>query len=397
MVNTRHINKNGLSFDCPDYYDIGKYPSSDEAHKSMVALSKRDRKCEIYVTVYRKNAFDNNAKRNMSLLERYLQLHNYKNITVNKKLPYCFNANVNHQMGNLKTTIAYNFDHNDVIMVVGNVIPSSNYECIEDIKIILDTIQQDNIISRVKNSITSKNKTIIGLIALVINFSAYFFIPIFFDYIFFTLIGLVPAIFLIMPENIKSSKILSIFSLLITMPLFVLFSYSLFSAIWMDLTTPGFGTDISFLIMQISTVMIWLFNVFCAILLYVYTGSERKDSSPKFCDQCGNPIKNNANYCNKCGEKIESTSDSSLKHELLYWYDEKQGYRLSITKLISLLIFIFGALLTLITNINDLSYDISQLTGIIIACIIVGLIFAISTFVIGWIFHYLLNRTKINR
>ena len=43
MVNTRHINKNGLSFDCPDYYDIGKYPSSDEAHKSMVALSKHDR------------------------------------------------------------------------------------------------------------------------------------------------------------------------------------------------------------------------------------------------------------------------------------------------------------------------------------------------------------------
>ena len=42
-MNTRHINKNGLSFDCPDYYDIGSYPSSDEFHKSIVALSKNDR------------------------------------------------------------------------------------------------------------------------------------------------------------------------------------------------------------------------------------------------------------------------------------------------------------------------------------------------------------------
>ena len=30
MVNIQHINKNGLSFECPDYYDIGNFPSSDE-------------------------------------------------------------------------------------------------------------------------------------------------------------------------------------------------------------------------------------------------------------------------------------------------------------------------------------------------------------------------------
>ena len=104
-----------MSFDCPDYYDIGKYPNSDEVNKAMVAISKHDRECEIYIVVYRKNKFDDNAKRNMSLLEKYLRLQNYKNITINKMLPYCFNANVDCSMGNIKTTIAYTFDYNDVI------------------------------------------------------------------------------------------------------------------------------------------------------------------------------------------------------------------------------------------------------------------------------------------
>lgn len=31
---------NGLSFECPDNYRIGNYPTSDGAHKSIVALSK---------------------------------------------------------------------------------------------------------------------------------------------------------------------------------------------------------------------------------------------------------------------------------------------------------------------------------------------------------------------
>lgn len=62
--NTRKINKNGLSFECPDYYDIGNFSSSDEVHKSIVALSKNDRACELYVMEYKDYAFDNNAKRN---------------------------------------------------------------------------------------------------------------------------------------------------------------------------------------------------------------------------------------------------------------------------------------------------------------------------------------------
>lgn len=140
IQNTRLINKNTLSFECPNYYDIGNYPSSDEIYKSIVALSKRDRKCEIYVMEYRDIHFDNAAKRNPFLLKEYLKLQGYENVIENRNLPYCFNARINSQLGKLKTTILYNFNYSNVITIVGNTNMNSNYNCINDIKIINDTI-----------------------------------------------------------------------------------------------------------------------------------------------------------------------------------------------------------------------------------------------------------------
>ena len=140
MVTPKFISKNGLSFECPDYYDIGSFPASDEAHQSIVALSKNDRTCEIYVMEYWDYAFDNNAKRKTFLLKEYLRIQGYENITENRGLPYCFNAKVNSPVGKIKTTILFNFDYKNVIMIVGNVMPSSNYDCIGDIRIINDSL-----------------------------------------------------------------------------------------------------------------------------------------------------------------------------------------------------------------------------------------------------------------
>ena len=137
-MNTRHINKNGLSFDCPDYYDIGSYPSSDEFHKSIVALSKSDRTCELYVMEYKPIHFDNNARRNTPLLKEYLKLQGYSNISENRSLPYCFNAYAYSEVGRIKTTILYNFNYPYVINIVGNTI--SNYDLTEDIRVINNTI-----------------------------------------------------------------------------------------------------------------------------------------------------------------------------------------------------------------------------------------------------------------
>lgn len=140
-MNTRHINKNGLSFDCPDYYDIGNYPSSDEFHKSIVALSKSDRRCEIYVMEYKPIHFDNNARENTYLLKEYLRMQGYTNISENMSLPYCFNARVNSGVGMLNTKIVFNFNYSDTIMIVGNTVPGSSYNCVNDMKIINDTVR----------------------------------------------------------------------------------------------------------------------------------------------------------------------------------------------------------------------------------------------------------------
>ena len=140
IENTRLINKNGLSFECPEYYEIGNFPNSDEIHKNIVALSKKDRTCELYIMEYWNYHFDDNAKRNSFLLKEYLKLQGYENVTENRRLPYCFNANINSELGKLKTTILYNFNFADVIMIVGNTKANSYYDCTNDIKIINESI-----------------------------------------------------------------------------------------------------------------------------------------------------------------------------------------------------------------------------------------------------------------
>lgn len=355
MVNTRHIDKNGLSFDCPDYYDIGKYPSSDKAHKSMVALSKHDRRCEIYITVYRKNAFDNNAKRNMSLLQRYLQLHNYKNITINNKLPYCFNATVSHQMGNIKTTIVYNFDHDDVIMIVGNLMPSSNYDCCNDIKIILDTLQQGNIIKRMKQKITSRNKTIIGLITIILT-------------IIITLIGIeyyplntvlpwmLPALFLIIPsERIKSSKFLSIISIILVITLFFVHLEYDFSII-PDLIFGVFDFYyIDYLICFILHIVICFISLICALMLYISTDDTGYINNVGYCTNCNSPITKINNVCDRCGSGIDYIY--SLKKGLLYSEGQSKHYEISKEKAISWAVFFVSGFLFII-RMNGFYLDI---------------------------------------
>ena len=88
-ISTKHINKGGLSFDYPGYYDVSDVPVNNEAYKSRVGLSK-DGNCEIYVVEYWHSTFDNNAKRNPYLIKEYLKNYNYTNITENGKFDYCY-------------------------------------------------------------------------------------------------------------------------------------------------------------------------------------------------------------------------------------------------------------------------------------------------------------------
>lgn len=302
-IKTKHIDKNGFSFEYPEYYDIGKYPSSDEAHKSIVALSKNDRKCELYVMAYKRSKFDNNAKRNINLLKRYLQLFNYKNITINKKLPYCFNANVSHNMGTIKTTIAFNFDQNDVIMVVGNVVPSSNYDCIEDMKIILDTLQYNNLFKLLKRVSPSKTMLISGAIFILTSF--------------------ITAISYVMDPT----------------------------------------TDNEMAVMILVSIIMGLI---CTIPTFIIV---------------------------KILIKYSKNHKKTLKDTCFYWEDGNNDFRLSKTKIISWLMFILSSFILTIYFMSD-PYDGIVLIGAVMDGIIVGLICAFPTFIIGYLFHVSKKRLK---
>ena len=140
-MKTKYIQKNDLSFNYPEYYDIGNYPSSDGIHKSIVALSKNDRKCEIYVMEYEYAHFDPNARLNSNFLKKYLKMQGYTNVKDNKSLPYFFNARINSEKGKINSKIAFCFNYPDVIMIVGNTLHNTNYDCTEDIIMIYDTIR----------------------------------------------------------------------------------------------------------------------------------------------------------------------------------------------------------------------------------------------------------------
>ena len=139
-ITTKSVKNNGLSFEFPDYYEIGNFKSQDEVYKSIVALSKNDGKCELFVMEYKISTFDTKAKKNLPLLRKYLNLQGYKNVFQNKSFPYCFNATINTEMGEIKTTILFNFETYKVFMIVANMLPYSNYNCLNDLKIIYDSI-----------------------------------------------------------------------------------------------------------------------------------------------------------------------------------------------------------------------------------------------------------------
>lgn len=78
------------------------------------------------------------------LLKEYLKMQGYEHIRENKNIPYCFNAKVNSQLGKIKTSILFNFDKTNVIMIVGNISPGSNYDCTVDMEIINNSILIEN-------------------------------------------------------------------------------------------------------------------------------------------------------------------------------------------------------------------------------------------------------------
>lgn len=107
------------------------------------ALSKEDTICEIYIMEYEKYAFDSRAIQNTRLLKEYLKMQGYINVSENRRFPYCFDAINFSTIGEIKTTILFKFIYgcSNVISVVANIPLNSNYDYMEDLKIIKDSVR----------------------------------------------------------------------------------------------------------------------------------------------------------------------------------------------------------------------------------------------------------------
>ena len=95
--------------------------------------------------------------------------------------------------------------------------------------------------------------------------------------------------------------------------------------------------------------------------------------------------KQNKNISNN--KTVNNGEFHKLKYKLFYWDNkELNEYKFSKTKFISILVFVFFFIWYLLTPTT------SGIIPILIVGIIIALIFAVPTFIIGYIIHYLMNR-----
>lgn len=142
QLKTKHIDKDGLSFDYPEYYLIANIPPN--APDCVVALAKDDGLCDILVEVssapkiqYQEGIFENNYKEYISNLGFYdfTVIHGFG---PNKT---CVQAYSNTDMGVVKSTIYFDLNYNKDLRITLNSLMQYDYDCMDDLKVISKNLQ----------------------------------------------------------------------------------------------------------------------------------------------------------------------------------------------------------------------------------------------------------------
>jgi len=140
-IPTKHVNKNGLSFNYPDYYLEANIPPN--APDCVVALAKDDGLCDIMVEVssapkmqYQEGIFEKNY-------EEYIKNLGFYNFTTihgfgpNKT---CVQAYSNTDMGIVKSTIYFDLNYNKDLRITLNSLEQYDYDCMDDLKVIAENL-----------------------------------------------------------------------------------------------------------------------------------------------------------------------------------------------------------------------------------------------------------------
>ena len=411
-----------MSFDFPEYYLVANVP--DNAPDCVIALAKEDGTCDVMIEIssskdrirYTDNNFESSYKKYISDLGYY----DIKSIPGFGYKKACFQSYINHELGNIKQTTYFDFRFEKDIRITFNTLKNIDYDCMNDLRIIENSInykksniiysnidyKKSNIINRIKNKITYKTKTAIGIISILLTL---IFIPFLnmdysiITYPIFYMPTVVPAIFLILPsETIKYNKVLSIISILIVIPFLI---FNLNDLIFMVSTlfdSTSYATFLDYIPYETWVVIYCLYNLVCAILLYIPTGAitnKTVNNSLSHNDvneenkKLSNDIeKENDNLSNNDNKKennnllkkdeMNSTSNKSIINFLFYCEDKNSNeIRLSKIKCFSWILAILTGLLIdvhicLIPNSQGIYAE-----NLIFSFIFFGFIMGIVTFI----------------
>lgn len=173
-IETKHIEEKGLSFDYPEYYRLAKIP--DNNPDCVVALAKDDGLCDIMVDVsndskmqYQEGIFENKYK-------DYIKTLGFYDFTVIKGWgpnETCVQAYSNTDIGVVKSTIYFDFNHAKDIRVTLNTLVQYDYDCMDDLKVIAKKIQYlDSNVQHFDKSkeTTAKENNAVPIIIGVVSF-----------------------------------------------------------------------------------------------------------------------------------------------------------------------------------------------------------------------------------
>lgn len=176
-----------------------------------------------------------------------------------------------------------------------------------------------------KSKITYENKTIIGVVGIVLAIFFWVLSPRI--GLFVALITILPSILLAIPsESIKNSKVLGIITGIITGILLLIFIlYFIFVVGDYVANSLGFrpGYVEKIYLAGLLQIILALYGLICAFLLTIQTEPiQRKIVQPtniinqniekkydKICSNCGEQLTNNTKFCPSCGTKVENTED----------------------------------------------------------------------------------------
>ncbi len=142
LIETKHIDKEGLSFDYPEYYLIASIPPN--VPDCVVALSKDDGLCDIMIEVssapkipYQEGLFEKRYK-------EYIKNLGFYDFTVihgfgpNKT---CVQTYSNTDLGIVKSTVYFDLNYARDLRITLNTLVQYDYDCMDDLKVIAKNLK----------------------------------------------------------------------------------------------------------------------------------------------------------------------------------------------------------------------------------------------------------------